>query len=69
MSVIQKIALGITIVGAIVWGLVGIFDFNLVAWMFQDASFLTRTVYIIVGLCGLFNLALLFIPNRHHIED
>lgn len=69
MSIIQKIVLVITIIGAINWGLIGIFDFNLVAWIFQSMTALARTVYIIVGVCGLINLALLFIPNRHKLME
>ena len=48
MSVIQKIALIITIIGAINWGLIGIFDFNLVAFLFGNGSILSRVVYIFV---------------------
>lgn len=69
MSVIQKIALVITIIGAINWGLIGIFDFNLVAFLFGDGSILSRIVYTIVFVTGLFNIALLFLRNKHRIMD
>lgn len=69
MSLLQKITLAITIVGAINWGLVGIFNFNLVEWLFQTGSFLTRAIYILVCLCGLINIALLFLENRHHVME
>lgn len=68
MSVIQKIALIFTIIGAINWGLIGIFDFNLVTWIFQDNSVITRIIYTVVGICGLINIVALFIPNRNHDE-
>lgn len=48
------VALTIAIIGAINWGLVGIFDFNLVAFLFGSMSWLARLVYILVGLCGLY---------------
>lgn len=48
------IALTIAIIGAVNWGLVGIFDFNLVAFLFGSMSWLSRLVYILVGLCGLY---------------
>ena len=61
MSTLQKVALVFTIIGAIVWLLVGLFDFNLVTMLFQEGSFLTRLIYIIVGICGLINIVILFI--------
>lgn len=60
METIEKIALVFTIIGALNWGLIGLFDFNLVTTLFQEGSFLTRLVYIIVGICGLTNIAILF---------
>lgn len=59
METLQKIALVFTIIGAIVWGLIGLFDFNLVEFIFGDGSILSRIVYTIVGLCGLINIGLL----------
>lgn len=61
----QKIALIITIIGAINWGLIGLFDFDLVAWLFngQD-SLLSRTVYTLVGITGLINIGLLVAPTE-----
>ena len=57
-----------TIIGAIVWLLVGLFDFNLVDYLFVDMlgiNIFARIIYIIVGICGLVNIGLLF----NHIED
>lgn len=59
METLQKIALVFTIIGAIVWGLIGLFDFNLVDFIFGDGSILSRIVYTIVGICGLINIGLL----------
>ena len=59
METVQKIALVFTIIGAIVWGLIGLFDFNLVEFIFGDGSILSRIVYTIVGICGLINIGLL----------
>lgn len=69
MSIIQKIALIVTIIGAINWGLIGIFDFNLVTYLFGNGSVLSRAIYIIVFVTGLFNVALLFLRNRHHVME
>lgn len=63
MEALQKTCLVFTIIGAIVWGLIGFFDFNLVEWIFGD-SMVSRIIYSIVGICGLVNIGLLF----NHIE-
>ena len=47
-------ALTIAIIGALNWGLIGLFRFDLVAFLFGDMSWLSRIVYVIVGLCGLY---------------
>lgn len=49
-------ALTITIIGAINWGLIGLFKFDLVAFLFGDMSWLSRIVYVLVGICGLYLL-------------
>lgn len=59
METLQKIALVFTIIGAIVWGLIGLFDFNLVEVIFGDGGVLARVVYTIIGICGLINIGLL----------
>ena len=64
MEMLQKTCLIFTIIGAIVWGLIGFFDFNLVTWIFGD-SMISKIIYIIVGLCGIVNIGILF----NHIED
>jgi uncharacterized membrane protein YuzA (DUF378 family) len=63
MSGIQRLALLFTIIGAINWGLIGFFGFNLVATIFGDGSALARIIYSIVGIAGLINLGLLFKPS------
>ena len=60
MKILNVIALTLTIIGAINWGLIGLFDFNLVALIFGgDDSLFTKIIYIIVGICGIINLKLL----------
>lgn len=48
------IALTIAIIGAVNWGLIGFFNFNLVAFLFGNMSLLSRIVYAAVGLAGLY---------------
>ena len=57
MRTLQIIALLLVIVGAINWGLIGLFDFNLVALIFGGAeSMLTKVIYILVGISGLLSI-------------
>lgn len=63
MSTIQRLALVLTIIGAINWGLIGFFGFNLVEALFGDTA-LTRIVYGLVGLAGLINIGLLFVHRE-----
>lgn len=65
----DTIALILSIIGSINWGLVGIFQFDLVAWIFggQDALF-SRIIYTIIGLAGLWCISLLFRKNRPCVE-
>lgn len=65
MSTLQRIALAIIIIGAINWGLIGLFQFDLVATLFGGISPLPqRIVYGLVGICGLYCISLLFKPSR-----
>lgn len=50
-------ALVITVIGAINWGLIGLFRFDLVAWIFGNMTWLSRIIYVVVGLCGLYLLS------------
>lgn len=58
METVQKVFLAITIVGAINWGLIGILDVDLVAMIFGTATFFTRIIYTLVGICGLVNIGI-----------
>ncbi len=59
MKIIDKIALILIIIGAINWGLIGLFRFNLVELIFGDMTVLARIVYSLVGLSGLWGIKLL----------
>ncbi len=57
----DTIALIISIIGCVNWGLVGIFQLDLVAWLFGGAgSLMSRIVYVVVALAGLWCISLLF---------
>lgn len=64
METLQKICLVITIIGAINWGLIGLFDFNLVESIFGVGAF-SRIIYTLVGITGLINIGILF----NHIKN
>ena len=49
-------ALAIVIIGAVNWGLIGFFRFDLVAFIFGNMSWISRIVYALVGICGLYLL-------------
>ncbi len=58
MKWLDNIALALVIVGALNWLLIGLLDFDLVAFIFGDMSLLSRVVYTIVGVCGLYCLTI-----------
>ena len=59
MKALNAIALVLIIVGGLNWGLVGLFDFNLVAAIFGIDSWFTNLVYILVGLAAIYAFVLL----------
>ncbi|HWL24521.1 MAG TPA: DUF378 domain-containing protein [Ureibacillus sp.] len=59
MNTLYKIALTLVIIGAINWGLIGLFDFNLVDALFGVDTFLSNLIYSLVGLAGLLSLPIL----------
>lgn len=68
----DKICLALVIVGALNWGLVGLFQFDLVAWIFgSSASLLSRIVYIVIALAGIWCITILFkrITSRDMSEE
>jgi len=66
----DTLALILSIIGSLNWGLVGIFKFDLVAWLFGgQASVVSRIIYTVVGLAGLWCITLLFRRNRDSINS
>lgn len=64
METLQKVALVFTIIGGIIWGIIGLFNFNPLEAIFSNVLIIPRIIYIIVGICALINIGLLF----NHIE-
>ena len=68
--ILNKIALAIVIVGALNWGLIGLFSFDLVAWISGGAtSVLARIIYTVVALAGIWCITLLFHRDDEVIEN
>ena len=56
MKVINTIALLLVVVGAINWGLYGFFSFDLVRYLFGELTIVSRVIYDIIGIAGLYSL-------------
>ena len=69
MKIVNKIALLLIIVGALNWGLVGLFAFDLVAWITGGATtILARIIYTVIALAGVWSISMLFIDDEDTIE-
>ena len=65
----DTLALILSIIGSLNWGLIGLFQFDLVAWLFGGQSaVLSRIIYGLVGLAGLWCITLLFRKYRDRVE-
>lgn len=61
IKMFDKIALALLVIGGLNWGLVGIFSFDLVAWLFGGTgAILSRVVYVLVALSAIWCITLLF---------
>lgn len=57
MKTIDYIVLVLVIIGTINWGLVGFFGLDLVAFLFGSMSVLSRIIYAVIGICGLYAIS------------
>ena len=70
MMIVNKIALLLIIIGALNWGLVGLFSFDLVAWIFGgSAAIMSRILYTIIALAGVWSISMLFIDDAEVSEN
>ena len=56
-KILDTILLILVIVGAVNWGLIGFFQFNLVSFLFGNMTWLSRVIYALVGLSGLYMIS------------
>ena len=69
MMIMNKIALAIAIIGTLNWGLVGLFSFDLVAWLCGGAgTILARIIYVAVALAVIWCISLLFRDEEETLE-
>ena len=66
LSALDWVAIALSVIGAINWGLVGLFDWNLVSAIFGPMSAVSRIIYVLVGLAGLY---LLYLASRPPLSD
>lgn len=70
IDALDWIAIVLTIVGAVNWGLIGLFSFDLVAFLFGTMTMLSRIVYTLVGISGLYLIYTVSkFGTRDRIED
>ena len=61
MMIIDRIALILTVIGALNWGSIGLFNFDLVSWIFSGSAYIVaRIIFTLVGLCALWCISILF---------
>ena len=69
MMIVNKIALALIIVGALNWGLVGLFSFDLVAWICGGATaIVARIIYTVIALAGIWSSSMLFMGDEEIVN-
>ncbi len=67
---LDRICLILTIIGSLNWGSVGLFQFDIVAWLFGGAdSIISRIIYTVIALAGVWCISLLFREREHVVRD
>lgn len=66
MNILKKLILIVMIIGSINWGLIGLFDLNLVTSIFGIDTIGTKIVYVLVGISGIIGISFLFNDNDHY---
>ena len=70
IMIMDTIALILVIIGAINWGSIGLFSFDIVTWIFGgQGAVVSRIIYSLVGLAGLWCISLLFRPRENELPE
>lgn len=67
MKTLDAIALLLVVIGAVNWGLIGFFQFNLVSALFGDMTTLSRIIYALVGIAGLYSIS--FFVRENNVSE
>ncbi|MCQ4635435.1 DUF378 domain-containing protein [Anaerovorax odorimutans] len=68
MSTLKKLVLALIIIGALNWGLIGFFNFNLVTAIFGDSLlFISKIIFAVVGLSGLYAISFFFDKSKNSV--
>lgn len=68
-KILDNVLLALVIIGAVNWGLIGFFRFDLVAFLFGDMSWLSRVIYALIGISGLYMISVFGRIRSHHPES
>lgn len=68
MKYASYLALTVAIIGAVNWGLIALFSFDLVAWLFGNMTLAARLIYGLVGISGLYLLGFYGLLQKDHAE-
>lgn len=64
ITVLDKIVMVLIIIGSLVWGLIGIFNFDVISWLFgSQQEIVSRIIFTLVGLAGIWGISFLFRKN------
>ena len=67
---LDRICLILTIIGSLNWGSVGLFQFDIVAWLFGgEDALISRIIYTVIALAGVWCISLLFREREHIVKD
>ena len=69
MKYIKYAAYALALIGALNWGLVGLFGFNLVAQIFGDMTIMSRIIYSLVGLSAIASAYFMYNCNKHELDS
>ena len=69
MKLLDTLALLLVIIGAVNWGLIGFFDFNLVSALFGEMTTFSRIIYSLVGIAGLYSLSFLGRDRNYDVHE
>ena len=65
----DRLSLLLVIIGAINWGLIGLFQFDLVAFLFGgQAALISRILYTVIGAAGIWSISMLFAGHAHDAQ-